>query len=122
VLATVGHQRHALGQRGERAAVDGRVRHYDVVAPEPQRLGQREREDPGQPGVQRAVDQRPAAHRFRGQPDALAARAALEIGGIGVERVEVEGGERRVQVGRSGMEGLQHADHASRRTRRRALR
>jgi hypothetical protein len=114
-----GHQRHLVGRRRQRRPADGRVRHHDVVAIQPQRLGQREGEDAGQPGVERPVDQRPAAHRLGRQPYALAARAAQQVGRVRVERVEIDGDERRVQIGGGGVEGRQHDEHA---THRRAVR
>ena len=68
-----------------------------AVAGQPQRLGQREGQDPLQPGAQRAVDQRPHPHGLRRQPDRLAARAPQQVGGVGVERVEVDDRERRIE-------------------------
>jgi hypothetical protein len=118
VLAAVGHQRDPLARPGQRRAVDGRVRDDDVVAVQPLRLGQREREDAAQPGVQCAVDQRPAAHGLGRQPHALAAGAAQQVRGVGVERVEVDRGEGRLEIGRGGVEVLHRPVHANRRALR----
>ena len=46
------------------------------------------------------------AHGLRRQPDRLAARAAQQVGGVGVEGVEVDDRERRVQAGGRGVEPL----------------
>jgi len=115
VLAAVDHQRHPVGRRRQRRAVDGRVRDHHVLAVQPQRLSQGEGEDAGQPGLERPVDQRPAAHRLRRQPHALPARPAQQIGGVRVERVEVDRRERRLQIGGGGVQSLQHDVHATHR-------
>ena len=69
-----------------------------AVGGEPQRLGQREGEDALQAGAQRALDQGAHAHGLGGEPDRLAARAAQQVGRVGVEGIEVDDGERRLQA------------------------
>ena len=52
-------------------------------AGEPQRLGQRERHDAGEPGPARTtLEQGAAAHRLAGDPDRLAAGPADQLGGV----------------------------------------
>ena len=89
----------AVARLAQRRAVDRRIGDHRVVAAQPQRLRQREGEQAAEAGGERAVDQGPAADRLGGQADALAAGAAQQVGGVGVERVEVDGRERRLEVG-----------------------
>ena len=114
VLAAVDHQRDrarapARGQRAQRRAVDGRVGDDDVVEPvpgQPQRLGQREgRGSRGSPAASARSIERAAADGLRGEPDAACPpRAAQQVGGVGVERVEVDDRERRVERGGGGVQ------------------
>ena len=121
LLAAVDHQRDpvtrgALRKLPQRRAIHGRVRDHHVVGArlgQPQRLRQREREDPLESRAQRAVGERPAADRLGRQPHRRsAARAAQQIGGVGVERVEVDDRERRIEVRGGGVQGVQQGVHA----------
>ena len=70
-----------------------------AVAGQPQRLAQGEGEDPLQPCVERALDQRAAADGLRGQPDRRPVRAPQQVGGVAVEGVEVDDREWRIEIG-----------------------
>ncbi len=70
-----------------------------AVAGQPQRLGQREGEDPLEPRVERAIDQRATADGLRGEPDRRPVRAAQQVGGIAVKGIEVDDGEWRIKMG-----------------------
>ena len=126
LLAAVDHHgdpvtRGAVRQLPQRRAIHGRVRDHHVVGAgrgQPQRLRQREREDPLESRAQRAVGERPAADRFRRQPHRRSAGAAQQIGGVGVERVEVDDRERRIEVRGGGVQGVQQGVHAIRRALR----
>jgi hypothetical protein len=110
VLAAVDHQRDAVARLAQRGAVDRRIGDHRVGAAQPLRLGQREGEQTTEPRIERAVDQRAAADRLGGQPDALAGRTPQQVGGVGVERLEVDDGERRLEMGggsfESGLQGI----------------
>ena len=105
VLDGVDHEdRRALGlaQARQRAAVGRRIREEHVVEAvlaQPQRLAQREGHLAA-PAVaaQDLLLQRAAAHGLGGQAQRRARGAALQVGGVGPERVEVDEGERRVEA------------------------
>ena len=76
---------------------------------QPERLGERVGEDAGEAVVrQRALDQRRHAQGLRGHPDRLAAGAAHQVVGVGVEGVEVDHGDRgRRRLGERGDGGVE---------------
>jgi hypothetical protein len=90
------------GELAECIAVGGRVADDDVlvVGRQQQGFGQGERKDAAIPGTcGDAPDQGTAADRLAGQADGGgAAGPGRELGGVAVERVEVDDGERRFQV------------------------
>jgi hypothetical protein len=106
VLAAVGHDRHAVagagGERAQGGTIDRGVGDDEVLVPvagQPQRLGQREGEDPAQARLQRPFDQRAAADGLRGEADRGPAGAAQQVGCVAVEGIEVDDGERRIKTG-----------------------
>jgi hypothetical protein len=111
VLDAVGHDRHALarpgGEGAQGSAVDRGIGDDEVlvaVARQPQRLGQREGEDPLHPRLERPLDQRAAADGLRGQPDRRPAGAAQEVGGVAIERFQVDHGKGRIKMARRAFE------------------
>ncbi len=97
----VDHQRDAgarllVGEQvGQGDPVDRGVAHHHVVgdslAHQPQRLAQGVGEHAGEPGSRQGpLHERGDAQRLGGDPHGLARRAAGEVGGVGVERVEVD--------------------------------
>jgi hypothetical protein len=110
VLAAVDHQRDAVARRAQRRAVDRRIGDHHVLAAQPLRLGEREGQQAAEPGAQRAVDQRAAANRLRRQADALAPGAPQQVARIGVEGLEIDHRERRLEVRcggfKSGLQGV----------------
>jgi hypothetical protein len=112
VVRRVDHQRDARGrglvggQLAQRRSVDRGVGHHDVRADrvllggQPQGLGERIGEHTGEAVAGEDPAQHlPAAHRFAGHADRLAGRPADQVGGVAVERVEVDDRERRVEGG-----------------------
>ena len=114
VVGAVDHDRDGgqrggvRGQLGVGGAVGRGVGHDDVVEAlpcQPQRLRQREAQDAlVARQAQHFLQQSPAAHRLAGHADRLARGAPGQILGVGVERVEVDGGERRLEGGGRGVE------------------
>ncbi len=105
VRRVVDHQgdRGCGSRGGEEAAqcrdVDRRVGHDDVVADaglvQPQRLGDGEGQDAGEAVVgQGAPDERRDPQRLGRDPQRLAPRTTHEVGGVGVEHVEVHDRDR----------------------------
>jgi hypothetical protein len=101
LLGAVDHDGHVgvAGGPAQGFAVDARVGDDDVLEAvlvgQPERLGEGEGEDALQA---RASDQGTAAHRLRRQAHRLAAGPAAQVGGVGVEGVEVDDRERRLEV------------------------
>ena len=98
VLAAVDHQRHLVG-RAAASAARSTVGYATTTSSRSSHSasGSVKARMPVSPALERPVDQRPAAHRLRRQPHALPARPAQQIGGVRVERVEVDaanGGSR----------------------------
>jgi hypothetical protein len=92
-----------LGQPAQGAVVDGRVRDQqvfaEVVAGEPERLGQRVAHDTGVAGLgEDPFQQVTDPDRLAGDPDRPATRPADQVRGVVVERVEVDDRERRIEV------------------------
>ena len=81
---------------------DRRVTDHDVVesvALQPDRLGQRVREQAGEAGlVDRAPDQLTDPQRLGGQPDRPTGRPADQIGRVGAQGRVVQNPERRVEI------------------------
>lgn len=98
---TLGLLADALLERG--LAFEARVGDHHVVVAvprQPQRLGQGEGRAPRRRHRRQGTLEGPAAaQRLRRHPDRLAPGASGEVGGIVVERAEVEHRERRVEVG-----------------------
>ena len=97
VIAAGGRRRG--DQAPQRRAVDRRVGDDDVVADpglvQPQRLGDGEGQHAGEPVAgERPLDQRRHAQRLRRHPERLAGGPPHEVVGVGVERVEVDDGDR----------------------------
>ena len=84
--------------------VRGRIADHDVLDPvlvEPQRLGQREREHAAEARRRgRAPTSAAAAHGLRGEAHRLPRRQPEQRRRVGVERVEVDDGERRLERAR----------------------
>jgi hypothetical protein len=91
-----------LRESGERGSVGGRVADHDVVVSlgQPQRLEQREGQDPlVSLAGEHPVDQRPAAYGLAGHSDRGAGGTAHEVVGVGVERLQVHGPDGTVETG-----------------------
>jgi hypothetical protein len=84
--------------------VDRRVRHEHVAhaaAHQPRGLRHGVGHHTGEPGAgEHPGEQRAAPHRLGGDPHGQPTGAAHQVVGVGVERVEVDGHERRRQPGR----------------------
>ena len=105
------HHRRLIGvggaadrQLGQSVAVGRRVGEQEVLEAlrgEPERLGQGEREQPGEPlaAGEDPLQKRPGAHRLAGQADRLAAGPAGHVGGVRPHRVEIDEGERSLDLG-----------------------
>jgi hypothetical protein len=98
-------QRHQLADRGP---VHAGVCDHDVVEPlpgEPQRLGEREGEDPLEALVegQDPSQHRDGANRLRGDADRQAGGLLQHAPGVRLERAEVDEGERRLDPGEDGV-------------------
>ncbi len=100
------------GERGEGAAVDGRVAHEDVAEPlvdEPQGLAHRVGHDPLEAALDRARDERAHAHRLRRDAHGHSPGAGEQLVRVGVEPVEVDDRERPVEgsrrTGQTGEQG-----------------
>jgi hypothetical protein len=114
VLEAVDHDGDApagvrAGQLPQRRAVDRGIGDDEVVvavAGQPQRLREREGEDAAQARAERAVDQGAAPDRLRRQPYRGAGGAAQQVGRVGVERVQIDDRERRIQVRRRPVEAI----------------
>jgi hypothetical protein len=114
VLDRVDHQRHRCAVADEplesrtvgRRVADDEV--VEAVIRQPERLRQCERQDAVEPwhAVKDAPLECAAAHRFAREPQWRAVRAAHEIGGVRVEGVEVDAGERRRQLRARALEPL----------------
>jgi hypothetical protein len=111
VRGRVGHYRDVPpgllvgGQRPQGARVHGRVGDQQVIAGaqavQPEGFGQRVAHQPPVAGAgQRPRDQEAAPQRLGGDPDRAAGRAAGHVGGVPVERVQIDDGQRRIEVRR----------------------
>ncbi len=91
------------GQFREGRAVGRRIGQQDVLETgprQPQRLREREGHDPGESGTgQHPLQQGAAAHRFARHPDGLPGRTPDEVVGVGVERLQIDDGDRGVEMG-----------------------
>ena len=99
-----GVRHRAQRQLAERADVGGRVGEQQVLEPllgEPQRLRQRVGHQPGEPliAAQHLLDQRPAAQALGRDPDRLAPGPSQHRVRVRPHRVEVDEGERRLDLG-----------------------
>ena len=120
----VDHQRDGRGGDGvgregvEGTGVDGRVAQQDVVdtlSDQPERLAQRVPHDTGEPGLrEHPVEHVPHADGLAGHADRGPGGAPHEVGGVGVEGVEVHDGERRGKAVRRLVEAIAEGQaHAS---------
>ena len=86
----------------ERAAVDVRVADDEVVEAvslEPQRLGDCQHEQPlALWPRQRPLEQSPATDRLARDPERRAGGSSRKRLGVGIERIEVDAGERRLEL------------------------
>ena len=116
MIAMAARSAGVRGELGQGGAVGGRVGDHDVVrhagAHEPDRLRQREREHAVEPGAgQGPGDQLADADRLAGDPDRHAAGPVQQVGRVGVERVQVDHGERWVEGRRRGVEPRSEVGH-----------
>ena len=90
--------RGSAGQPDQCGRVDTRVgeQHVvDTVLGEPERLGERIGHHPGESEVERTVSEVPHPHRLARQPHRQPTRPGEQVGGVGIEAVQVHHSQRR---------------------------